>query len=190
MPRGTEGDCFVRGTSISVQFCKAHLYTLYSEREKVIQHLVQSAIYSPLARESSKADRKAWCRLHVSQVQQSGDRLCLRNEATLDTAGIFDMRWMITSSSRPSLAMACSDGKALLIGVQGSDGSDTLPLSKDAEAQCFPDAMATFVGLRRRDACSPCDRISAAGSNGELATLKAGPLTHSRSSKPPLKSCE
>ena len=49
-------------------------------------------------------------------VEGGGEDVSLGQRRTLDVPGIFDMRWLPSVGSPPTLALACADGTVSLVG--------------------------------------------------------------------------
>jgi hypothetical protein len=61
-----------------------------------------------------------------------GDKLSLEKHISLDTAGIFDMRWLSSAPDSPSIALATSDGRISLV-TNRTDALEVGTMSKQKD---------------------------------------------------------
>ena len=103
-------------------------------------------------------------------VEGGEEEFGLGQQRTLDVPGIFDMRWLPSEPSPPTLALACADGTVSLVGSGHAGGQGLESLACEV---CFQNSMAASVALncgqRGNDSAQ---KLAASSSAGELALLQ------------------
>nr|CAB3487577.1 unnamed protein product [Digitaria exilis] len=104
------GSCYLGGNADAVEFCP----------HRPFRHVLAAATYTLQEQEQDRAGTISLFSVDAGAEDES-QRLRLLH--TVDTAGVFDMKWSPTS---PMLAQADAHGRLALRHLEQDDGSDTV----------------------------------------------------------------
>lgn len=144
------GSCYLGGNADAVEFCP----------HRPFRHVLAAATYTLQEQERDRAGSISLFSVDVASEDASRR---LRLLYTVETAGIFDMKW---SPKSPLLAQADAHGRLALRRLEQEDGSDTGILLTDVSAEDISSSMCLYVDWNQT-----AESLSVGLSDGSLSLV-------------------
>ncbi|KAF7009932.1 hypothetical protein CFC21_024414 [Triticum aestivum] len=150
------GSCNLGGNADAVEFCP----------HRPFRHILAAATYTlqeQAGEEQQQQDRAGTVSLFSVDAGAEDESRRLRLLHTVETAGVFDMKW---SPTAPLLAQADAHGRLVLRRLEHEDGSDEGVVLTDVVAGNISSSMCLYVDWNQN-----ADSLAVALSDGSLSVV-------------------
>lgn len=147
------GSCYLGGNADAVEFCP----------HSPFRHVLAAATYTLQEQEEKQQDRAGTVSLFSVDAGAEDASRRLRLLHTVDTAGVFDMKW---SPAAPLLAQADAHGRLALWRLEQEDGSDKGGVLTDVCAGDISSSMCLYVDWNQT-----AESLSVGLSDGSLSVI-------------------